>query len=102
MRYAPVAESNTVVNPGTVMVKMVNTLVTLPAVLPPHGPDRLASMTHVVHRIVEVIILTPGSRVTNLRLGQKNYHTLCSFRKELPTVLNSKTHETLNETECNK
>ena len=67
----PIVVSDTVVNPGAVVIKVVHTLVALPAVLSPHRPDGLAGMAHVVHRIVEVIVLTPGSRVTNLTPQQK-------------------------------
>lgn len=68
---APVVVSNTVVNPGAVVIKVVHTLVALPAVLSPHGPDGLAGMAHVVHGIVEVVVLTPASRVTNLMPQKK-------------------------------
>ena len=71
---APVVVSNTVVNPGAVVIKVVHTLVTLPAVLSPYGTDGLAGMAHVVHWIVEVVILTPAGRVTNLTPQQK-----CTF-----------------------
>ena len=55
----PVSSGNTVVYPWAMVVKIFHTSVTLPAVLGSDWTDSFTRVTHVVHRVVEVIVLCP-------------------------------------------
>jgi hypothetical protein len=74
----PILNANTVVNPWTVVVEYLDTLVTLSAVLSPDRSHRLACVTDVVHWIVDVIVVTPGCWITNLK-DKAEYKGLISF-----------------------
>ena len=63
----PILLSNTVVDPGTVMVKFVDTLVALATVLGPGWPHGLARVAHVVDGVVQVLVVSPCCRIANLR-----------------------------------
>lgn len=70
---SPVFVPHTIVNPRAMMVKYLHTLVALPTVLGSDRTHRLARVTNVVHGIVEVIVVSPGSWVADL--NQPHQHT---------------------------
>ena len=45
---------------------MVNATITLSAVFGANGPNRLTRVTHVIDRIMKIIVLTPRGRITDL------------------------------------
>ena len=69
----PVFVSHTVVNPWAMVVKYLHTPVALSTVLGSDRAHRLACVANVVHGIVEVIVVSPSSRVANLK--QQHHHT---------------------------
>ena len=46
---------------------MVNATITLSAVFGANGPDSLTRVTHVIHGIMKIIVLTPRGRITDLK-----------------------------------
>ena len=66
MPYAPILDSDAVVDPGAVVVKDLDALVALAAVLGPHRANRLARVADVVDGIVNVVVVPPGCRVAYL------------------------------------
>jgi hypothetical protein len=67
--WDPIPDAHTVVNPRAVMVKVIYALVTLSAVLRSDWTDSLTCVTHVVHWIVQVVVITPRRWISN--------HLLC-------------------------
>ena len=70
-KQVPILDSDTVVNPRAVVVKHLHTLVALSAVLSSDRSYSLASVTDVVHWVVDVVEVTPGSWITNLNKTRK-------------------------------
>ena len=62
----PVLLPNAVVNPGTVVIKFIDTLIALAAVFGPGWSYCLTGVAHVVNRVIQVLVVRPGSRVANL------------------------------------
>ena len=52
------------------VVEYFDTLIALSAVLSPDRPHCLAGVTDVVHWVVDVIVVTPGGWITNLKEKQ--------------------------------
>lgn len=59
------------------MIEHLHTFVALTTVLGSDWTNCFASVTDVVHRIVDVIVVSPGSRVTNLDKKWDDRGILC-------------------------